>query len=135
MKFDTKIAVVVREDLQTWQKLNVTAFTVSGIAGTQEVMGEEYVDGSGVSYLPMIKQPVMVFSADRKKMKSIHRKALQRDIDFTVYTEELFATLNDKDNRAAVEAVSSDELNLVGMAFYGRKKSIDKILKGCSLHG
>ena len=24
--FDTKIAIIVREDLATWQKLNVTAF-------------------------------------------------------------------------------------------------------------
>ena len=26
MRFDTKIAIAVREDLATWQKLNVTAF-------------------------------------------------------------------------------------------------------------
>lgn len=32
MKFDTKIAIVVRADLPTWQKLNMTAFLASGIA-------------------------------------------------------------------------------------------------------
>jgi hypothetical protein len=47
MQFDTKIAVVVREDLPTWQKLNVTAFTVSGIASLPDVLGENYVDASG----------------------------------------------------------------------------------------
>ena len=31
MADDTKIAVVVRDDLETWQKLNVTAFVVSGL--------------------------------------------------------------------------------------------------------
>jgi hypothetical protein len=31
IRFDTKIAVLVREDLETWQRLNVTAFLVSGI--------------------------------------------------------------------------------------------------------
>jgi len=34
MEFDTKIVVIVRDDLAIWQKLNITAFTVSGIAGT-----------------------------------------------------------------------------------------------------
>ena len=34
--FDTKIAIVVREDLATWQKLNVTAFLTSGIVGANE---------------------------------------------------------------------------------------------------
>ena len=33
--FDTKIAVVLRDDLAVWQKTNVTAFLVSGIAGTE----------------------------------------------------------------------------------------------------
>ena len=31
LMFDTKIAIVVRSDLQSWQKLNVTAFLMSGI--------------------------------------------------------------------------------------------------------
>lgn len=29
--FDTKIAVLVRDDLEPWQRLNVTAFLVSGV--------------------------------------------------------------------------------------------------------
>jgi hypothetical protein len=31
--FDTKIIIVLRDDLQAWQKLNVTAFLMSGVAG------------------------------------------------------------------------------------------------------
>ncbi|MFL5280841.1 MAG: DUF2000 family protein [Rhodopila sp.] len=41
--FDTKIAIVVREDLAIWQKLNVTAFLTSGIIGANEgLLGERY---------------------------------------------------------------------------------------------
>ncbi len=32
MQFDTKIAVVIRTDLEPWQKLNVASFLTSGIA-------------------------------------------------------------------------------------------------------
>jgi hypothetical protein len=43
MRFDTKIAIVVREDLAVWQKLNVTAFMASAVAGGKpEVVGERY---------------------------------------------------------------------------------------------
>lgn len=43
IRFDTKIAVLVREDLETWQRLNVTAFLVSGIAGGHpQLMGERW---------------------------------------------------------------------------------------------
>ena len=62
---DTKIAVVIREDLHDWKKLNVSAFIVNGIAGSApNTMGEPCADASGNTYLPMLNQPVIVVSAD-----------------------------------------------------------------------
>lgn len=135
MTFDTKIAVVLRNDLQVWQKLNVTAFTVSGIAGTvPDVMGEKYEDASGNRYLPMFKQPVMVFEASAEQIQKAYQRALKADVPFTIFTEDLFATGNDIDNRAAVITKRSDELQLVGLALRERKKQVDKILDGIKLH-
>jgi hypothetical protein len=135
MTFDTKIAVVLRNDLQTWQKLNVTAFTVSGIAGGMpDMMGENYEDGSGNLYLPMLKQPVMVFEANRDQIQQIYEDAMNNGMTFSIFTEDLFKTGNDIDNRAAVKARTREELQVVGMALRDRKKRIDKILKGISLH-
>jgi hypothetical protein len=134
MTFDTKIAVVIREDLLTWQKLNVTAFTISGIASLPDVIGESYVDGSGNVYLPMIKQPITIFSANREQIRAVYEQALEREVQFSIYTEALFSTPHDEANRAAVQAVRSEDLNLVGLALRGRKKAMDKILKGLNLH-
>ena len=33
MRFETKIAIAIQTDLPAWQKLNVTAFLASAIAG------------------------------------------------------------------------------------------------------
>jgi len=135
VRFDTKIAVVLRDDLPTWQKLNVTAFTISGIAGTVEgIMGEAYEDGSGNTYLPMLRQPVLVFSATADQMKTVYKRAFSRQACFSIFTEELFSTGNDRDNRAAVKACLQEDLNLVGMAIWAEKKSVDKILSGLRLH-
>ncbi|HVU71233.1 MAG TPA: DUF2000 domain-containing protein [Ktedonobacteraceae bacterium] len=135
MQFDTKIAVVVRDDLETWQKLNITAFTTSGIAGTVDgILGQPYEDGSGNTYLPMFRQPVMVFSANREQMKTIYNRALQRQVRFSLFTEELFSTNNDDDNRAAVKVYQSTDLNIVGLAMWAEKKSVEKVLKGIPLH-
>lgn len=134
-RFDTKIAVLLREDLATWQKLNMTAFLVSGIAGTRaEVMGEPYKDADGTLYLPMFRQPVLVFAADDETLKKVHEKALARDMPMSIFTEELFTTGNDEDNRAAVIGVKRDDLRLVGLAIYGPRNGVDKVLKGCTLH-
>jgi len=62
IRFDTKIAVLLRDDLEAWQRLNVTAFLVSGIGPrSPEVIGEPYADADGTEYLPMFRQPVLVF--------------------------------------------------------------------------
>jgi hypothetical protein len=135
LRFDTKIAVVLRDDLPTWQKLNVTAFTVSGIAGTErEVIGAPYEDGSGRPYLRMFGQPVMIFAATAEEIAAVYRRAVERNLRFAIFTEELFATGNDVDNRAAVKRCPSDALKLVGLAFYAERKTADKVLKGLRLH-
>ena len=45
--FDTKIAVLLRDDLAGWQALNVTAFLVSGLP--EELRGEPYIDADDVT--------------------------------------------------------------------------------------
>jgi hypothetical protein len=74
--FDTKIAIVVREDLAVWQKLNVTAFLTSGIVGaTEGLLGEAYEDAAGNTYNPLAIQPMIVLSADADTVRAIYRRA------------------------------------------------------------
>jgi hypothetical protein len=135
VRFDTKIAVLLRDDLETWQRLNVTAFLVSGIAAANvEVIGEPYVDADERTYLPMFGQPVMVFAGDASTLAAAHTAATSRGLALAVFTEDLFATGNDRDNRAAVRAVRTAELRLVGLGVYGSKNAVDKVLKGATLH-
>ncbi len=133
--FDTKIAILLRDDLVQWQGLNVTAFLASAImGGSPELLGETYADADGVKYLAMFRQPVLVFEGDADLLTTAHQRALRRALTVAVYTEELFATGNDTDNRAAVGAVPTAGLNLVGLALHAPKNAVDKVLKGASLH-
>jgi len=135
MRFETKIAIVVRDDLATWQKLNVVAFLASAVAGgVPEVVGRPYEDGSANRYLPMFRQPVLVYAGDAAALARAHRRVMSRDLCAAVYTEELFETDNDTDNRAAVRAVPADRLNLVGLATYGARAGVDRALDGVALH-
>ena len=135
IRFDTKIAVLLRDDLEPWQALNVTAFLVSGIAANDPgLIGEPYEDADGTAYLAMIRQPVVVFEGDADRLGSTHAKAVSRELAVAVYTREMFSTGNDRDNRAAVRAVARDELDLVGIAVHGPKNAVDKTFKGATLH-
>ena len=51
-----------------------------------------------------------------------------------MFTADLFATGHDAANRAAVEAVPGDKLDLVGLAVHGAKNAVDKALKGARMH-
>ncbi|MFJ3985377.1 DUF2000 family protein [Streptomyces fungicidicus] len=134
-RFDTKIAVLLREDLEPWQRLNVTAFLVSGL-GTQvpEVVGEPYEDADGVPYLPMFRQPVLVFQGTKEVLGAAHARALSRALPRAVFTSDLFATGHDEANRAAVRAVGTADLDLVGLALHGPRNAVDKVLKGARMH-
>ena len=135
MQFDTKIAVVIRTDLEAWQKLNVASFLTSGIAAAfPECIGEPYADGSGTQYLSLVDQPILIYGADRTALTRALERALGRNVTPAVYTDEMFKTTHDAANREAVRAVIRADLNLVGLAMRAERRVIDKIVDGLKFH-
>ena len=135
VRFDTKIAIAVRDDLPLWQKLNVTAFLASGIAAsTGEIIGKPYEDGSGNTYLELFRQPVVVYAATAQTLSQAHQRALARSLPMAIYTMDMFTTGNDDDNRAVVRAVPAGDLSFAGLAVYGPRNAVDKVFKGATLH-
>src|SRR3954453_22599929 len=127
MQFDTKIAVVIRTDLEPWQKLNVAAFLAGGIAANfPECIGENYADGSGTRYLSLIGQPILIYGADRPALSRALERALSRNVTPAVYTEEMFKTTHYAANREVLVPVIRADLNLVGIAMLVERKVIDK---------
>ena len=135
MDFDTKIAIILREDLAAWQKLNVTSFLTSGILGENpSLIGLEYRDAAGNTYSPLLIQPVIVLSCDQKKLQTIHRRGMEREVRFCLYIEDMFSTGHDEANRATVAARKPDNLPIVGLALREERKIVDKITKGAKMH-
>jgi hypothetical protein len=135
MQFDTKIAIVIRTDLEAWQKLNVASFLAGGIAAAfPECIGAAYEDNSGTKYLSLIGQPILIYGADRAALSRALERALARNVTPAVYTEDMFKTTHDEANRAAVKALARADLNLVGLALRAERKAVDKILDGLKFH-
>ncbi|MFD3647424.1 DUF2000 family protein [Streptomyces cyaneofuscatus] len=115
--------------------MNVTAFLVGGLGTVApEVIGEPYEDADSTPYLPMIRQPVLVFEGAKETLTAARTRALSRSLTTAVFTSDLFGTGNDRDNRAAVRAVGRDALDLVGLLVYGPRNAVDKALKGARMH-
>jgi hypothetical protein len=133
--FDTKVALIVREDLAVWQKLNVVAFLATGVAAAApDALGEPYQDAAGHQYGRMLGQPMMVFGADLSGLQAAHRQALSRELKIVPYVHAMFSTGHDAANREVFLAEDAGNLDLVGLALHGPKKAVDKAVKGLALH-
>ena len=133
--FDTKIAIVLRNNLASWQKLNVTAFLTSGIVGQYpDIIGEPYRDRAGNIYNALSVQPIIVLSADEETIAAVHRRSLEREVAASVFIEEMFATGHDAANRAVFSEFAPEDARVVGIALRADKKLVDKIVKGAKMH-
>lgn len=128
-----RIVIILKDDLPTWKKINVTSFLISGIAAQEGATGKPYTDATGNHYHAMITDPVMAYSASDDELRSTFNKAMSRSVPLSIFTEDIFHTFNDNDNRAAVADKNTDDLRLVGIAFRDKKNSVDKIVKNLSL--
>ena len=135
MQFDTKIAVVIRTDLEAWQKLNVAAFLPSALPPRfRNASASPMATARARKYLSLIGQPILIYGADRPALSRALERALARNVKPAVYTEDMFKTTHDAANREVVSAVIRAELNLVGLAMRAERKVIDKIVDGLKFH-
>lgn len=135
MRFPTKIAVAVRDDLETWQRVNVTAFLASAVAGAhRDAIGEPYEDAAGNRYLAMFREPVLVYAGSPAALDRCRTRALGRGLPTAIYTMQMFTTDNDADNRAVVRAADADHLDLAGVAVYGERSAVDRAFDKVRLH-
>jgi hypothetical protein len=134
--FDTKVAVVVRDDLAVWQRINVSSFLISGVtaAAGPDAIGEPYLDADERSYLALLVQPVLVFEGTAAKLRTVRDRAEQRGVAIALYTSEMFTTGHDTANRAAVRAVPTAELDIVGVALRAPHRDADAVLRGLNRH-
>ena len=133
--FDTKIAVIIRDDLAPWQALNVTAFLMTGIVGQfPGILGEPYRDRAGNVYNALSAQPIIVLSADSTTLAAIHERTLERRVKSSLYIEEMFATGHDAANRAVFGQFAPEDAKIVGVALREDKKVVDKITKGAKMY-
>ncbi|MBC9206390.1 DUF2000 family protein [Roseomonas aerophila] len=135
MVFDTKVAILVLDDLAVWQKLNVTAFLATGIAGgAPEAMGEPYEDAAGRQHARLLGQPMLIFAAGAGTLQRAWRQGIERGLSRAVYVRAMFSTGHDAANRAAFLLEPAEAPDLVGLALRGPRKDLDKATKGASLH-
>ena len=130
--FDTKVALIVRDDLAAWQKLNVVAFLATGVAAeAPEALGEPYEDAAGRRYGRMLGQPMLVFSADLNGLQAAHRQRCRATI--VPYVRDVFdRARRGQPRRVSGRRCGESRLRRAGAA--RAEEAVDKAVKGLALH-
>jgi hypothetical protein len=133
---ENKIAIIIRDDLQNWQKFNVTAFLASAIAiEFPELHGHHLVTASNNTYLPFLKQPILIYKAEGiDQMKRVFNRAKDRELNIGIYSYPLFSTMTEEDNLLETASKTDDEQDLVGLVIYGENKKVNKAIDGLKFH-
>ncbi|MEE9361152.1 MAG: DUF2000 domain-containing protein [Cellulophaga sp.] len=136
MEVENKIAIVIKNDLLNWQKLNVASFLASSVAiKFPETHGKEFVNASKSEYLPFIKQPILIYKADdQAQINSAFSRAKQRELNIGIYTSALFSTKNEEENHIEIGKLTDENQTLVGIIVYGENRKVNKALKGLKFH-
>jgi len=77
---------------------------------------------------------VVVLEASAAELQRGRERAERRGVRIAVYTQEMFATGGDEDNRAAVKVVAGAELDLVGIALRAPHRDADAVIRGLARH-
>ena len=136
MMYDKKIVLVIREDLQMWQKLNVAAFLASAVSiKFPDTHGKEFVNASRSVYLPFIKHPILIYKAETgAEIKRAFTRAKERELHIGIYTDPLFATKNEDENHVEIMKYTDNEQALAGIVIYGEIKKVNKAIDGLKFH-
>jgi hypothetical protein len=75
-----------------------------------------------------------VFETGAEKLRALRERAARREVAVAIYTNDMFTTGNDTDNRAAVRAVATEQLDLVGIGVRAGHRDVDAIVRGVQRH-
>ncbi|MBP2831081.1 DUF2000 domain-containing protein [Aquimarina sp. U1-2] len=136
MTFQNKIAIVIKNDLLDWQKLNVASFLASSVAiKFPETHGKSFINASNSEFLPFIKQPITIYKADdQPQIQRAFNRARQRELNIGVYTNRFFGTKNEDENHIEIGKTSDENQELVGIIIYGENMKVNKALNGLKYH-
>jgi hypothetical protein len=124
-------------DRPLWSKLNTVAHLTASL-GAREGKQLIHLDASktkGGEYLPMNIQHAIINKQtdDRQKLWELKREAEKQGLQMTVFTQEMQDSSDDEKVKQAHESKNTEDVGLLGVLTYGRKKEVETLTKDFEL--
>ena len=121
---------LLRDDLETWQRLNVTAFLSSGVAADPGA-DRRALRRRRRHPLPADVPPAGAgVRADKDALTAAHERAVRRGLPMAVFTAELFAHRARRGQPGRGGRGARAGWTWSGIAVHGPRNAVDKVTKG-----
>ena len=123
-----KCVMVLDETLPIGLAVNtagVLALTLGREVG--KVVGPDVVDGSGMQHAGITTLPIPILRTSGETLRDLRRRAEDEDLLVVDFTDAAQTSKTYEDYECKIAAVSTEQLNYLGVALYGAKKPVNRL--------
>ena len=128
--FSKKMIIVLREDLASWQLTNTIGHIAAYLGNKMSApfdTGEHFMSKDGINFPRNSQFPIVTLRATKDELKGIAAKLPNSNLSWIVYVQEMIDMIDDEELAKALDAVSSDEMNILGIGMFGPKDELKEL--------
>lgn len=133
--FNQKIAIVVREDLPSWQVMNAIAH-VSGYLGNKIatfLSDENFVTKDGQNHPRNSQYAIIILKNSEKGLRRFMRNVRESGLLYHGFIREMIESTDDTAIQEIVGSKRDDEIEYLGVGIFGPIQKVDELTQGMSL--
>lgn len=134
--FTSKMAVVVRKDLASWQSMNTAAHIAAYLSNKMDARfdtGDFFVTKDEQKHPRNMQYPIIILSARPGQMPNLMARIRASGLLYLGYLEEMLETTDDAEIERLLEKKTDSEIVYLGIGFFGKNDEVDALTKKYSL--
>jgi len=134
---DVKCVMILANDLETGLAVNAAGVLAVSLGfKVPSLLPPDAVDGSGKGHVGLINVPLPVLAADRETLRALRVKANeQEDVLVVDFSDVAQHARTYEDYVATLSATPASSLSYLGVALYGPRKRVNKLVGNLPLYG
>lgn len=133
--FNQKIAIVVREDLPSWQVMNTVAH-VSGYLGnkiTTFLSDETFITSDGQNHPRNSQYAIIILKNTEKGLRKFMRRVRESNLLYHGFIREMIETTDDSEIQQILGSKKDEEIEYLGIGIFGPIERVNELTQGMSL--
>lgn len=133
--FNNRIAIVVRQDLPSWQAMNTVAH-ISGYLGNKIenfLSDENFVTQDGAAHPRNSQYAIVILRAERGAFSRLMRRVREGGLMYHGFIREMIETTDDTEIQNILSTKQDSDIEYFGIGVFGSNEKVKELTQGYSL--